>query len=583
MKRRTLLQGAGAVGAALGVRRAGAAPAAAASSRRRVRPSDPAWPDDVAWQALKRQVGGRLMPIASPLLACASDADACARVFAALRNPSYVADNPALTQTSGWADAWTAAPSAYAVAASRTADVVAAVNFARSRNLRLVIKGGGHSYQGTSNAADSLLIWMRPMNAIVLEDAFVADQCSTATQPAVTVEAGALWVDVHDAVTTHAGRYVQGGGCGTVGVAGLIQSGGFGGFSKTYGLAAAALLQAEIVTADGAVRIANECVNPELYWALKGGGGGSLGVVTRVTLRTRDLPDGVGTVRLTLKAASDQGFRHLIERFVGFYADRLFNRHWGDSVRFGGDNALDVTMVFQGLDQAQARAAWQPFLDWAAGAPGIALAAPVQIAAGPAPGLPDRPHGADADTVGSANPTEAGWYVHGYASAWLPAALLGPTRRQDLADALFAASRSKLVALHVSKGLAGAPAEAIAAARDTAMNPAVLDAFALAICAGGGPAAFPGLPGHEPDLPAARRDAAAVGRAMDALRALAPGGGSYLAESDYFERDWQTAFWGANRGRLAAVKQRYDPDGLFFVHHGIGSDEWSMDGFERRT
>ena len=58
-------------------------------------------------------------------------------------------------------------------------------------------------------------------------------------------------------------------------MAGLIQSGGFGTFSKRYGLAAAGLIEAEVVTADGAVRIANACTNPDLFWALKGGGGGS--------------------------------------------------------------------------------------------------------------------------------------------------------------------------------------------------------------------------------------------------------------------------------------------------------------------
>ena len=77
----------------------------------------------------------------------------------------------------------------------------------------------------------------------------------------------------------------------TVGVAGLIQSGGFGSFSKAYGMAAAGLIEAEVVTADGAVRIANACTNPDLFWGLKGGGGGSLGVVTQLTLRTRDLPE----------------------------------------------------------------------------------------------------------------------------------------------------------------------------------------------------------------------------------------------------------------------------------------------------
>jgi FAD/FMN-containing dehydrogenase len=88
-----------------------------------------------------------------------------------------------------------------------------------------------------------------------------------------------------DAVTTKAGRYVQGGGCATVGVAGLIQSGGFGSFSKKFGTAARGLLEAEIVTADGQARVVNTCTNPDLFWGIKGGGGGSLGGVTRLTLK----------------------------------------------------------------------------------------------------------------------------------------------------------------------------------------------------------------------------------------------------------------------------------------------------------
>ena len=104
---------------------------------------------------------------------------------------------------------------------------------------------------------------------------------STDARPAVSVQAGAIWMQVYDAVTTQHGRYVQGGGCTTVGVAGLVQSGGFGSFSKRYGSAAASLLEAEVVTADGEVRLANRCMNPDLYWGLKGGGGGSLGVVTQ--------------------------------------------------------------------------------------------------------------------------------------------------------------------------------------------------------------------------------------------------------------------------------------------------------------
>jgi hypothetical protein len=217
MNRRRLLQ----AGAALPLwpdswwswsRPVSAAAAGPASSR--VRPGDPEWPSAVDWQRLTRDVGGRLITVKSPLAACleAPESAACAHVFDSLKNPYYLGDDVGLTQTLGWVDAWTSRPSVYAVAARTTEDIVAAVNFAREHHLRLVVKGGGHSYQGTSNAADSLLIWTRRMNAITVHDAFVGTGCEGQAdpRPAVTVEAGAIWGQVYDAVTTQAGRYVQG-------------------------------------------------------------------------------------------------------------------------------------------------------------------------------------------------------------------------------------------------------------------------------------------------------------------------------------------------------------------------------------
>src|SRR6516165_5084338 len=339
----------------------------------RVRPGDAAWPSEESWNKLGRAVEGRLVKVDSPLSVCrqAPDSPACREVIKSLRNPHYIGEHPGLTQTSGWVDGWTSQPSVYAVAARKTGDVVAAVNFARENKLRLVVKGGGHSYQGTSCAADSLLIWTRGMNAISLHESFVGLGCEGVQPPlpAVSIGAGAIWLAAYDAVTTRAGRYVQGGGCTTVGVAGLIQSGGFGGFSKKYGLAAAGLLEAEVVTADGVARIANACTNPDLFWGLKGGGGGSLGIVTRLTLRTRELPQFFGAVVGTIRAPSETAFRKLIARAMGFYADRLLNPHWGEQMRFGPGNKLEISMVFQGLNQRQAEEVWKPFREWLAAAP----------------------------------------------------------------------------------------------------------------------------------------------------------------------------------------------------------------------
>jgi len=105
----------------------------------------------------------------------------------------------------------------------------------------------------------------------------------------------------------------------------------------------------------------------------------------------------------------------------------------------------------------------------------------------------------------------------------------------------------------------------------------------LAIIAGGdekGPV-FPGIAGHEPDMQIAAGAADLINRAMETLRLIAPGTGSYVSETNFFEPDWQHSFWGTNYSKLSEVKRRYDPDGLFFVHHGVGSEEWSDDGFTK--
>jgi hypothetical protein len=321
-------------------------------------------------------------------------------------------------------------------------------------------------------------------------------------------------------------------------------------------------------------------------------------VVTRLTLRTRDLPSQFGAVNGTIAAASEAAFGRLIGRAISFFRDNLVDPHWGEQVRFGADNTLALSMVFQGFDQAQVHPICQPLFDWAADSPDdFTVTSPLLVRVVPArdwwngaylaervPGravLDLRP-GAPANNAWFAGQKdELGVFLHGYDSAWLPALLLEPDRQDALADALFAATRFKDVTLHFNKGLAGASDADRAAARDTAMHPAVLDAFALAIVADAGPQAYAGMPGAEPDLGLARRDAHAIGSAMQPLWELVPDGGSYVSESNFFNRRWQEAFWGPNYPRLRAVKDAYDPEGLFFVHHGVGSDDWSADGFTR--
>jgi FAD/FMN-containing dehydrogenase len=559
----------------------------------RVRPGAAGWPGQSEWDALRRQVGGRLSVPRSPLL---GDAAAKAEALAQIDNPYYIRDQVALTQTSGYHGAWTSQPSAYAVAAESSADVAAAVNFARKHGVRLVVKGGGHSYQGTSCAPDSLLVWTRHMNGVELHDAFVPRDApvGTAGQHAASIGAGAMWIDAYDAVTTKGGRYVQGGGCTTVGVAGLITGGGFGNFSKRFGTAASNLLEAEVVTADGKVRVVNAHSDPDLFWAIKGGGGASFGVVTRLTVRTHELPETFGAVFGKVRASTDAAWRALCAEALRFYRDSLCNPHWGEQIGFRGQRTMQVSMVFQGMNREQARATWAPFIAWMAARPEYTVIKPVDAIALPArhfwdaeffrehaPGfmVADGREGAPRNHVlWAGDQGQVGWFIHGYASAWLPSRLLDDARRESLAVAICDAAERMDVELHFNKGLFGAPAEALAATRDTAMNPAVLDAFALAITGNAGDPVYAGLH-RAPDEAAASGGAERVAAAYARLTEVAPGAGAYVSESDYFQKDWQSAFWGGNYARLASIKRRYDPAGLFIVHHGVGSEAWSPDGF----
>ena len=163
------------VGALLAPWHAGAAPG---SPEGRSRPGDPSWPTADDWQGLRTAVGDAFLPIKSPWPACvaAPAAPACAQLFAELNNPYFIGDDPALTQTLGWVGAWTSAPSAVRGRRPAHRGRRRGGELRPQHRLRLVVKGGGHSYQGTSNAADSLLVWTRRMNDIALHDAFVAER-----------------------------------------------------------------------------------------------------------------------------------------------------------------------------------------------------------------------------------------------------------------------------------------------------------------------------------------------------------------------------------------------------------------------
>ncbi len=160
------------------------------------------------------------------------------------------------------------------------ADVAEAIGFARDRNLPLAVRGGGHNVTGNAVVDDGVVIDFSEMRAVEVD----------ADQGIARVEAGVLLSEL-DATLAEHGLLVPGGIVSTTGVAGLTLGGGFGWASRKLGLTIDSLRSVDVVTADGELITASEQSHPELFWAIRGGGG-NFGVVTSFEFETHKLgPD----------------------------------------------------------------------------------------------------------------------------------------------------------------------------------------------------------------------------------------------------------------------------------------------------
>src|SRR5262249_37328293 len=153
------------------------------------------------------------------------------------------------------------------------------------------------------------------------------------------------------------------------------------------------------------------------------------------------LPEFFGWAEGKVKAASDNAFRNLIERFMEFYASSLLNPHWGEQVLLAPNNTLKISMVSQGLSAEEATKVWQPFFDWVKqSSKDLTIESELAVGSRPAQHWCDavyrKAHGSKA-MVGDSRPgaparhawwsgdqDQVGAFLHGYESLWLPAKLL---------------------------------------------------------------------------------------------------------------------------------------------------------------
>ena len=159
------------------------------------------------------------------------------------------------------------------VRATTTADVAAAVDFARENGLAVAIRGGGHSVPGFGTVDDGVVIDLIQMQQVTVDP----------SKKTARAQGGATWGVFNDATNAH-GLATTGGIISTTGVGGLTLGGGIGYLSRGAGLSCDNLISAEVVTADGRTVTASERENEDLFWALRGGGG-NFGVATTLEYR----------------------------------------------------------------------------------------------------------------------------------------------------------------------------------------------------------------------------------------------------------------------------------------------------------
>jgi FAD/FMN-containing dehydrogenase len=405
------------------------------------------------------------------------------------------------------------------VGAARVEDVQAAVAFAARNGVPVAARSGGHSYPGYSTVDGGIVVDLSRFSGIEARPGGHA-----------VIGSGARLGPIATALAA-AGRVLPAGSCDTVGIAGLALGGGVGVLDRKYGLTCDHLEAARIVTADARVRTVSATSEPDLFWALRGGGGGNFGVVTGFTFRTVPIAD-VATFRLVFPAAARGALLAAWQEWQPAMPDELWSGVGLTSV------SAEVNGTFLG-----AEARLKPLLDDLVRRVGT----PPAERTGRVLGHLDAMRSFD-DRDGRPGAVAARAAYTG-TSRMLTRPLADPA-----AVAAFVTADPDITTLID----AGGGAIARVGVRETAFPHR------------GALASFQFLRSAEPE----KGGEAGARRALAVVRdGLGPefGNTGYVNYLDPELPDWAEAYYGPNLPRLRAVARKYDPRGIFAFPQGLSA------------
>ncbi|KAF8343329.1 FAD-binding domain-containing protein [Amanita rubescens] len=253
------------------------------------------------------------------------------------------------------------------VEAQKVSDIQAAVRFAKKHNLKLIIKNTGHDFLGRSAGRGGFMLWTHKLKDITYDDHFVPDgvpstESYKVTFAALTIGAGVQWSEAYAAANA-SGRFILGGisGGGSVGAAGgWILGGGHSAFSAKYGLGVDNVIQFTLVLASGEYAIANDYKNSDLFWALRGGGGGTFGVIATVTYRTHEvLP--FASFNSSATFATPEVAKKFMTEFIRLHPD-LSDKGWGGYASWS-NTSFNHVYIGPNISVLEAKETFSPFIE----------------------------------------------------------------------------------------------------------------------------------------------------------------------------------------------------------------------------
>ncbi|KAI0158008.1 FAD-binding domain-containing protein [Hypoxylon sp. FL1284] len=542
---------------------------------------DECWPSDDSWAGLNSTVDGNLAISIPPGASCYNtfegplgtletyDAAACADATAQFGNETWTVEKPLAALWTYFTNDTcrpTADPSeactlgyygVYVIMAKSRDHIKAAVDFARDNNLRLLIRNTGHDFIGRSTGWGALVINTHGFQDIefTTEYSGPGDYHSHAVTIGAGVQGRALLTRAN---AQNPPVTVLTGECPTVGVAGgLIQGGGHGPLTPTYGMTADTALSFDVVTAAGEFLTANVDENPDLFWALKGGGPSAFAVILSVTMKAFPEQASYGFV-------IEINSTHTTDPEVFWEGVRIFHKH--------ANNIVDAGL-YTYFELMELRLHIRPVVGFNKSAADVVSVIQPLLDEFKSNGVPYSAFGNDYPTLFDLYIDlfeDEGAGTSALTGGWMFA-------HQDVEennDAIVEAFRTVTSPRDDLKGQGFIIGHLWDAGHSTpisnsATNPRFRNSTNFAIVAL--PVPFGASLVQKEDL----QDV--LTNVQDAaMRKAGPNGCAYINEGDPYQPDWQDHFWGSEYPKLLKLRKKWDPDGVFYAVATPGTEDWEV-------